>query len=885
MSASPKPRKGDRVLGAAGEPLPRRVDAETKKRKSDDANVKKTNDNEANKKTKATAATAKAASKSKAKAKAKVMEKKENAKVKMKAAPLTTSSGHGTKRSDTEKLSTGTAKRRRGEAGPLVPDSSEDDVDVDVDSPDLAFLAASTVAKDLPAFISSETSLPRRSVAGAVQLFQEGNTLPFIARYRKEATGSMDENSLRLVERSLQRTQTLEKRRRIVATGLLKLGHLAKTQTPLLEATTIEELDDLYAPYKAKRQTRDQKARDCCLEPLANLIESMGGNEKLKTPTEVAARFVGKGVATPEDALAGARDIVAAMHAVSSGMKTAARKLLWSGAQVTVKRKGEADSDGHFKHYWDFQASLDRLRPHQFLAVQRGEREKALKVSFSFAKGVEDAILTSCASWGGSQLWADERWSALLDGLRRLVRPSIEREWRRLLRERAEDEAFDTYRKNLKAKLLAPPLLSRGESGTIIGLDPGFTHGCKVAIVAATGGVLETSVVYPFSRSFSRGGGTETAKAAELALASMIERQAPRVIAIGNGTASSETEELVRNLLKSRGSSTAYSIVDECGASIYSASPLAGAELPTLGVELRGAVSIARRALDPLSELVKIDPQSLGVGLYQRDVDQKRLSLELQGVVEECVSAVGVDVNTASPCLLRYVAGVGPKTSEAIVAHRDAHGAFTNREGLRRVKGMKAHYFQQSAGFLRVVSGDEALDATSVHPESYTLARDLQSRTQGRSLQQIVDEGILDSVAEDLSCGRETLRDIATQLLGSAEDPRDRQPQPLLKRAFGDRSKPSNDGAWDAQELGLTVDMLKVGMRLRGVVRNVVSFGSFVDIGVHNDGLLHVRGYPQPLPRPGWPDVNDRLVVLVETPPEQRGKRWRISLTMRGVGI
>lgn len=750
----------------------------------------------------------------------------------------------------------------------------------------LECLASSAVARDRAGFIATETGLQRKHVAGAIQLFDEGCTLPFIARYRKEKTGSMDETSLRRVERSLRRVEALEHRRRTIASALLALGKLDEALNPLLASTTLEELEDLYEPYKVKRLTRAQMARDKGLAPLAELIEKVGGSKSWQDASQVALLFCSqaKGVDTAEVALQGARDILAERYSRKAAFKNHARTMLKAGAGFMAKRKGlEVDRDRKYEHYWNFHVPLRKLWNHQFLAVQRGEREKILSVSFTCATGVEEQVVGEHVPWKGSETWLNELWAAATDGLKRLLRPTIEREWRRALKESAEDEAYDTYRRNLKAKLLSPPLFKQRAPGCIVGLDPGYTHGCKLAVVAPTGGVIETDTIYPVPR---QGGQPQHSQhVAEQTLSSILIRLQPAAIAIGNGTASAETEDFVRRILQTTKLETGYTIVDESGASIYSASLLASGELPSLDVSIRGAVSIARRALDPLAELVKIDPQSIGVGLYQHDVDQKRLKLELHGVVEDCVNAVGVDVNTASPALLQYIAGIGAKLSEALVAHRDSNGAFKCREDLHKVKGLGASAFEQSAGFLRIVHGAQPLDETAIHPESYSKACRLQNKFGSKCERlDVARAGILEDLAQELDCGAETLRDIVSQLQGLEEDPRALQPQPLMKHVHGSkkRKKSSQDGdGIDAQEMGIGVDQLKPGMHLEGVVRNVVAFGAFVDIGVHHEGLLHFTKYPKPLPRPVWPSVNDRIVVTVEAPPEQRGKRWRISLSMR----
>eukprot|EP00927_Polykrikos_kofoidii_P004835 TRINITY_DN11906_c0_g2_i1.p1 TRINITY_DN11906_c0_g2~~TRINITY_DN11906_c0_g2_i1.p1 ORF type:complete len:893 (-),score=150.19 TRINITY_DN11906_c0_g2_i1:311-2929(-) len=766
----------------------------------------------------------------------------------------------------------------------------------------LKFLQSSVVGQDRAAFIARETGLERGKVAGAVRLFDAGNTLPFIARYRKEQTGCLDEKALRHVERSLGRVETLEKRRRSIGVALMRQGKLEEVRVSLLASSTLEELEDLYEPYKTKKRTRAVAAQERGLGSLADLIDNVGGREHWRSPDEIAARFLSqeRGVASSDEALAGARDIVAERLCRSPEVKNKARQIFQAGATLTSKRKKDADTAGRFKNYWEFRSPLQSLRPHQFLAVQRGEREKVLSVAFTCAPNAEECVVRSSVPWRGSDLWLKQRWAAMADGVKRLLRPAIEREWRRMLKERAEDEAYETYRRNLNAKLLTPPLHFSGRNSSVtgcvskggdsstnrgvVGLDPGYRTGCKIAVVDATGRVLETATAFPFPLD---GGGIKPQHvAAGEALATLLDRYQPAVVAIGNGTASAETEDFVRRVLRSRHSSVLYTIVDESGASVYSASTVAGAELPQLDVALRGAVSIARRVLDPLAELTKIDPQSIGVGLYQHDIDQRRLKGELRGAVEESVNAVGVDVNTASPTLLSHVAGLSAKLAQAVVAHRDANGPFQSRNAIRGVKGLGPRAFEQSAGFLRL-HGDarcDPLDGTAVHPESYGTARILQERFGTHCEQWESDEtsrANLVSLSEELGCGVETLTDIIDQLRGTAQDPRSKQPPLLLKRVgSGDVGDASQEDGIDAMEAGLCVKELARGMRLRGVIRNVVAFGSFVDIGVHHDALLHVSQYPRPRPNANWPMVNDRVVVTVDAMPEQRGKNWRISVSM-----
>jgi len=607
--------------------------------------------------------------------------------------------------------------------------------------------------------------------------------------------------------------------------------------------------------------------------------------------------------------------------------------------------------------YWDFDRGLSLVRPHQFLAIQRGETEKALTVSFSVAPHAQERFVNyllerhpmlrggdpkSAGPVAWKSTWWEPLTAALTDGLTRLLKPSIQREWRRQLKEAAEDESFDTYRKNLRSKLMIPPIVcwkphayeSRGgkpageaqgsaaasgggscqpkknQGATVIGIDPGFRTGCKIAVVDPTGQLLEFATLYPNP--------PQNEKAADKALAALLTKyrqpDRPLYMSIGNGTASRETEEWASRALLShakgvgggdggRAPVMGYVITDEAGASVYSASILAGAELPSLDVTIRGAVSIARRLQDPLAEYVKIDPQSLGVGLYQHDLNNKRLSAELRGVVESCVNNVGVDANTASPSLLEHIAGLNTRLSKALVQHRNDHGVFQERADILKVKGLGPKSFEQAAGFLRVYGGSNALDATAIHPESYETAARLQRKpkaeidalrdaSEARLRQLAAELNSSSSSKKESVLGWETLRDVLEDLPRDGglvscgrQDPRVILPRPMLKVAAAGRiavaEEPgaSSQLGIDAQQEGLTVDKLKVGTLLRGTVRNVVAFGAFIDIGVQHDGLLHVSQYPPPKERPfdPWPRLNDRLGLKVLSV-DRGGGRVRIGL-------
>lgn len=797
----------------------------------------------------------------------------------------------------------------------------------------------SDIARDKAMWVSLQLGFEKWKVSGALSLFEEGNTVPFIARYRKERTGAMDEEALRQTERLMQRAEAIETKRLSVALTLHKQECLNDDlRTTLLSASTVEEVEDVWRPFKEKRQTRAQVAQQRGLAPLADLVEQLGAARRHEEPAAVAGEYVNEelGVASAADALAGARDIVAERQSHSAEVRQWAREALFAEAKLTSKlRDPDADPSSQFQTYWNFEARLSHVKPYQFLALQRGAAAKVLTLAVALDDYALASFTEQYVAWPASEgherlspdapspardMWQQERRAALVDAFKRLIRPSLEREWRRQLKEHAEDDAFNTYRRNLFAKLLTPPLRQHPEWGdaasvsAVLGIDPAYRTGCKLALVNATGQVLRTSTVYPHpphqdSVSASselecmlRLGCQETTDADAPTLAPPRKRlraSGRMVCSIGNGTASRETEAWLRPILQHRaadhGSGAAsapdvgYCIVDEAGASVYSACPLAKRELPDLDVTIRGAVSIARRLLDPLAELVKIDPKSIGVGLYQHDVDQRRLGKELAAAVEDCVNAVGVDVNTASPALLERVAGLSSAQSNAIVSHREARGAFASRRALLSVKGIGPRTFQQAAGFLRIHGGDEALDATPVHPESYSVARVLQQR--------LGEHCVTEALAQELGVGLETLKDIHMAISGTAPDPRSGQPPPHVKVP----GRLTANEAVDAQEAGLVVESLQPGLRLQGVVRNVVAFGAFVDIGVGHDGLLHVSRYGEKLRSGGRGAdalrVNDRIDVTVLEAQEAssakgggkdakgNGRRpgkakWRISLAV-----
>lgn len=582
-------------------------------------------------------------------------------------------------------------------------------------------------------------------------------------------------------------------------------------------------LEDLYAPYKPKRRTRAMIARERGLQPLADLILSQGKDKR--SMQEIAAGFISENVETWQDAFDGARDIVAEAISDNAEVRRSTREKALKFAKLNVvKVEGAVDERRVYESYYEFEGRVDRLQPHQILAINRGEKEGILKCSVeiperdwrtSVEENFEPDILSP---------FSDELMLAIEDSANRLLLPSIERDVRRTLAEKADGHAINVFGTNLKALLTIPPLANQ----TVIGLDPGFRTGTKVAVVDPTGKLLDTGTIYPHEPKNDWKGALST-------LEDLINRHHVTLITIGNGTASRETEKLVAEL--TRGAPmTKYLIVNEAGASVYSASPLARAEFPDLDVSIRGAVSIARRAQDPLAELVKIDPRSIGVGLYQHDVDQNALSHALDGVVENVVNAVGVDVNTASASLLTHIAGIGPKLASAIVAYRNDNGEFNSRTELKKVSGLGPKAFEQSAGFLRIRAGKEPLDASSIHPESYTIARAVLEKAgvkatatladRKTALDAMLDKTTPEKLAVELGCGVPTLKDILSQLVRPGRDPREEAQTPILRSDV------------------LKMEDLAAGMTLKGTVRNVVDFGAFIDIGVKQDGLLHRTQLP-----------------------------------------
>jgi uncharacterized protein len=689
-----------------------------------------------------------------------------------------------------------------------------------------------THAEKIASLINAKPS----QVDATVRLLDEGNTVPFIARYRKEMTSSLDDEQVRIVADEIVRLRAIDERRAAILKSIEEQGKLTdELKAAIQAAETMTALEDLYAPYKPKRRTRAMVARERGLEPLADLILAQSLDT---TPEEAAAQFLNDDVPTLEDALQGARDIVAETINDNASVRSATREKALKFATLTAEKVEDAvDEKRVYESYYEFQNRVDRLQPHQVLAIARGEKEGVLKVRVHIAE--RDWLDPIQAEFEEDILspFADQLEEAIQDSAERLLLPSIERDVRRELSEKSDSHAIQVFAINLRALLGQPPLAGQ----TVLGLDPGFRTGSKVAVVDPTGKLLDTGTIYPHEPQKKWGEAISI-------LEEMINRHHVTLITIGNGTASRETEQLVAELIRGLDTSrekhaglldhqpAKYLIVNEAGASVYSASSLARAEFPDLDVSIRGAVSIARRAQDPLAELVKIDPKSIGVGLYQHDVDQTALSHALDGVVESVVNHVGVDVNTASPALLTHVAGVGPKLATGIVAHRDQNGAFKSREQLRDVSGLGPKAYEQSAGFMRIRDGVNPLDASAIHPESYSIAEAVLARAglspasaisdRKHALEALTAKTSLEALAAELGCGIPTLKDILEQLVRPGRDPRADTPAPILRSDV------------------LKMEDLVTGMSLKGTVRNVVDFGAFVDIGVKQDGLLHKSQIP-----------------------------------------
>ena len=707
--------------------------------------------------------------------------------------------------------------------------------------------------------LARELGREQNHIDNVIKLLDEGNTIPFIARYRKELHGAMDDTTLRKLEDRLTYLRNLDQRRQEVKKAVDGQGKLTPELSAAIDAAaTLAEVEDLYRPYKQKRRTRATVAREKGLEPLAQLLYAQ--ERSCPRPEDAAADFVDpeKGVETVADALQGANDIVAELLSDDAAIRKTLRTLLMR--QGHLRSLAVKEEDSVYRLYYDFDQPVAKLADHQILAINRGEKEGFLSVTVLLDRDTALLVLRRAAVKPGSAAMEFMK-STCEDAYDRLIYPSLEREARAALTERACEGAIKNFGLNLKPLLMQPPVKGK----VTMGLDPGYAHGCKVAVIDGTGKVLDTAVVYP---TFSAGKKAEAIRI----LSGLIRKHGIEHIAIGNGTASRETEQMTAEMLHQLGGGQSYAIVNEAGASVYSASQLAAEEFPDYDVNLRSAVSIARRLQDPLAELVKIDPKAIGVGQYQHDCPQKQLDETLSGVVEDCVNAVGVDVNTASPSLLQRVSGLTKTTAKNIVTYREENGAFTSRSQIKKVPKLGPKAFEQCAGFLRVPESKQVLDNTAVHPESYDAALRLLELC-GYTLKDVAAGNLKElparlkaagdeKAAEFCGVGALTLHDIASELMKPGRDPRDELPPVLLRSDV------------------LEIKDLKPGMVLTGTVRNVIDFGFFVDIGVHQDGLVHIsqicdRFIKHPSEVVAVGDIVKVAVLDVDE------KKHRISLTMK----
>ena len=704
--------------------------------------------------------------------------------------------------------------------------------------------------------LARELDRPVEHIENVVRLLDEGNTIPFIARYRKELHGSMDDTALRTLEERLAYLRNLTERKESVKASIAEQEKLTDELAAAIDAAqTLAEVEDLYRPYKPKRRTRATVAKEKGLEPLAALLFAQ--ERDCPRPEEAAADYLSaeKGVETVADALQGANDIVAEWISDDAAIRRSLRELLEK--RGTLRSLAATEEDSVYRLYYDFEQPLSRIQGHQILAINRGEKEKMLSAPVLLDRELALPLLRRAVVKPGSAAMEFVK-AAAEDAYDRLIYPSLEREMRAALTDKASEGAIKMFALNLKPLLMQPPV----KGHVTMGLDPGYAHGCKVAVIDVTGKVLDTTVVYPTY-------GERQKDEAITKLAQLVKKHGVEHIAIGNGTASRETEQMTVELIHKVGGGLSYMIVSEAGASVYSASKLAAEEFPQFDVNLRSAVSIARRLQDPLAELVKIDPKAIGVGQYQHDMPQKELDASLNAVVEDCVNAVGVDLNTASPSLLTRVAGLNGTIAKNIVAFREENGVFTTRRQLLKVAKLGPKAFEQCAGFLRVPESKNVLDNTGVHPESYDAAKGLlellgATPKDARDLPARLNAYGAEKAAEALGVGVPTLRDIAKELSKPGRDPRDELPAPILRTDV------------------LDIKDLKPGMVLTGTVRNVIDFGVFVDIGVHQDGLVHIsqvcnKFIKHPSEAVAVGDVVKVVVLDVDE------KKHRISLSMKQV--
>lgn len=697
---------------------------------------------------------------------------------------------------------------------------------------------------DILKVLAAEFNLKPYQVKNTVELLDEGNTIPFIARYRKEQTGELQDFVIRELSNRLNYLRNLEARKEEVIRLIDEQGKLTEElREEILASETLQRVEDLYRPYRPKRRTRATVAKEKGLEPLAEIIfnQSLDGEEF----ESAVLSFVDeeKGVNNEEEALEGAMDIIAEMVSDDADNREILKKILYDKGMVVVEAV-DKEEKSVYEMYYDYKEPVKTIANHRVLAINRGEKEKKLRVSISIDTDLVELLIhkTVKDKDKDTSIYIER---AIEDGFKRLLFPSLEREIRNSLTERAEEEAIKVFALNLKPLLMQPPIKGK----TVMGIDPGYRTGCKVAVIDETGKLLDYTTVYPTEPQNQ----IEETKAE---LKGLIERHSVDIIAIGNGTASRETELVVAEMIKELNREVSYIIVSEAGASIYSASEVGMEEFPDLDVSIRGAISIGRRLQDPLAELVKIDPKHIGVGQYQHDLNQGKLDEALRGVVEDCVNTVGVDLNTASPSLLKYVSGISTRVANSLVKYREENGKFTNRKDLLKVKGLGEKTFIQCAGFLRISDGDNPLDNTAVHPESYEVAEKL--------LEIDYTKEDLKTISEKLGVGLPTLQDIIKELEKPGRDPRDELPKPILRQDV------------------LKMEDLKKDMVLKGTVRNVVDFGAFVDIGVKTDGLVHISQlsnkyikHPKEVVQVG--DIVEVRVLDIDM------ERGRISLSMKEV--
>lgn len=695
--------------------------------------------------------------------------------------------------------------------------------------------------------IADKLGITTSQAEKTINLLDEGNTVPFIARYRKEITGNLSDEVLRKFEELLNYSRNLEKRREEILRLIDEQGKLDdELKEAISKAETLQSLEDIYLPYKPKRKTRASEAKRKGLHPLANFL--LEGNKREEDILNYATSFINEEekILTGEDALKGAMDIIAEDVSENATFRNMLRVNFRRKAILTTKGVEEKDIDKLYEMYYDFSEKVSSIAPHRILAVFRGEKEGALKLGFLLEdeENIKQIRFHLCKNFeDGVFKYIDE---AVKDGYKRLLLPSIETEIKNELKEKADESSINVFGNNLKPYIMQPPIYNR----VIIGLDPGYRTGCKVAVISELGEVLDHANIYP-AKPF------EKVKEAEEILKKLIEKHNITLFAIGNSTASRETEKFVADLISKLGKKDLhYVIVNESGASIYSASKLGNEEFPNLDVTIRGAISIARRLQDPMAELVKIEPKHIGVGQYQHDVNQKLLNERLENVIEDCVNNVGVDVNTASWSLLSYVAGISKTVAKNIVAYKEENGAFKNRNEFKKVKGLGPKCYIQCAGFLRIQNGEEFLDNTGVHPESYDIARKIKDYD--------LDKIEVSKTAKELNVGEPTLLDIVKELKKPGRDPREDLPKPVLRSDV------------------LSIEDLKEGMVLKGTVRNVVDFGCFVDIGIKNDGLVHISNLSDKFVKNPHEvvkvsDVVDVKIIGIDM------EKQKVSLSMKGI--